>query len=807
MTHLPRCALCVVLLAAAQADVSAVSATVLPLSAVRSFTIPATSWGRIAVDTTGAVYTFASTDPATAALAKYDTAGTLVATWPLAVHGSGAYWGFQYQTIATDGTQYVYVTSAGVDTQGTDYCVAVDKYTLQGTHIGTFGADTPCGKGEYGYRVAVGPDGAVYVAGSRCEGIMRWAQDGSGPSTIVPSICSTGPGVLDDVFVDGLAVDHAGNIALLLNSAYYVPGVPYTFVYATSVVVFDPTGTQLRCAVAPRIFAAPVFASGLTVDDAGHAYVNCAEGGLWRLEDDGTWTAVDGALGTAGDVKWGSECMLYAVVPGAGGQRSVVVSRADADADGLCDCWESPGEGLIVGTWPTRYRPAGADPQHKNCYVEVDAMVGMGPTQAVLDRVSAVFATFSNAQLAPPNPDGMNGIALTAQLSDVDVPRTAWGPDWAARYAAVRDEYFCRGEAPILRRAKSRIFRYCLFADSTSRNDTGATAIGGWEMMCTLGSNIRRRFVGEGPRDSVLAGTFMHELGHSLGLEHGGGDTVNYKPNYRSVMNYFWQGPIQRLKSYWRLGYSTRAFNLLNEFGPNEVAGIGGCPGMMTAIGPPGFCHRGLEIVPDTGAVDFDCDGLADKGTAGARDLSNLDGRSGLIQILMPYADVPLVRLGYGDGSGRISAGRPEMQLADANEMFATFVDRDGNGVADGDDIEREPGLDLDGDWVLDAFESNLGMSEEAERVAESLWCSPNPFSRETRIWFELRGAAMVRLEIVDVQGRRIAVLLDGVFEGGRHSSRWNGQLSSGGPAPAGVYLCRLVAGPFHAQRAMVLLP
>ena len=41
------------------------------------------------------------------------------------------------------------------------------------------------------------------------------------------------------------------------------------------------------------------------------------------------------------------------------------------------------------------------------------------------------------------------------------------------------------------------------------------------------------------------AGTFMHELGHALGLQHGGGDSLNAKPNYLSVMNYAFQA-VQR---------------------------------------------------------------------------------------------------------------------------------------------------------------------------------------------------------------------------------------------------------------------
>jgi hypothetical protein len=37
------------------------------------------------------------------------------------------------------------------------------------------------------------------------------------------------------------------------------------------------------------------------------------------------------------------------------------------------------------------------------------------------------------------------------------------------------------------------------------------------------------------------AGTLMHELGHNLGLRHGGGDDTNYKPTYISIMNYAFQ--------------------------------------------------------------------------------------------------------------------------------------------------------------------------------------------------------------------------------------------------------------------------
>ena len=47
---------------------------------------------------------------------------------------------------------------------------------------------------------------------------------------------------------------------------------------------------------------------------------------------------------------------------------------------------------------------------------------------------------------------------------------------------------------------------------------------------------------GETPLFTTAAATFMHELGHNLGLVHGGDEVcINQKPNYVSVMNYTYQ--------------------------------------------------------------------------------------------------------------------------------------------------------------------------------------------------------------------------------------------------------------------------
>ena len=65
----------------------------------------------------------------------------------------------------------------------------------------------------------------------------------------------------------------------------------------------------------------------------------------------------------------------------------------------------------------------------------------------------------------------------------------------------------------------------------------------------------------------------MHELGHNLGLHHGGNEPLNYKPNYISVMNYMFQ-----LDSYGTgrsLDFSGGNHNPLVESNLNENNGIG----------------------------------------------------------------------------------------------------------------------------------------------------------------------------------------------------------------------------------------
>jgi hypothetical protein len=97
-----------------------------------------------------------------------------------------------------------------------------------------------------------------------------------------------------------------------------------------------------------------------------------------------------------------------------------------------------------------------------------------------------------------------------------------------------------------------------------------------------------------------------------------------------------------------------------------------------------------------------------------------------------------------------------------------------------------------------------VGPSVEGQSGASSLLLSPNrpnPFKPRTEIEFYVPARGHVKLEVFDVQGRRVATLIDEVREAGRHTTTWNADSMS-----SGIYFCRLEAAGFAEARKMLLL-
>ena len=82
----------------------------------------------------------------------------------------------------------------------------------------------------------------------------------------------------------------------------------------------------------------------------------------------------------------------------------------------------------------------------------------------------------------------------------------------------------------------------------------------------------------------------------------------------------------------------------------------------------------------------------------------------------------------------------------------------------------------------------------------------PNPFNPGTLIPYAPSEMGHVRLEVYNLVGQRVAVLVDEQQSAGDHAVAWDARDGSGQGVSAGVYLYRLTVGDRGATRRMVLL-
>ena len=137
-------------------------------------------------------------------------------------------------------------------------------------------------------------------------------------------------------------------------------------------------------------------------------------------------------------------------------------------------------------------------------------------------------------------------------------------------------------------------------------------------------------------------GVLMHELGHNLGLHHGGPhteDAMNYKPNYLSVMNGIYTNGIRFAAQPGsvevagrRLDYSHRALPALDEAHLDERVGVqAGSTDIVSYLClPPG--HSDPDFVeglgPAWGPIDWNCNGVIESDVAHDIDVNFDSGSS-----------------------------------------------------------------------------------------------------------------------------------------------------------------------------------
>jgi hypothetical protein len=293
-------------------------------------------------------------------------------------------------------------------------------------------------------------------------------------------------------------------------------------------------------------------------------------------------------------------------------------TNADADQDGIPDSWETNGIPYMdANNVQQLYKLPGANPNHKDIYVEVDYMQDHKPYDAAIANVIKVFGTAPVTNPVPPQPDTpKQGINLHIQLDDQMPHQDTINfddfilkdkPKWFGTDAERKDS-----NHDAMLAAKSIVYRYALFAHNHSPNSLMGTARGA-DFLVSLGNYAAdpttKHKVGSLNDQQT---TFMHELGHTLGLKHGGGDYVNCKPNYYSVMNY----AVDLYVADSQLDYSRSALNTLDKTNLDEPTGlIQSVPSsLQSPFGPPKAGEK-APFAKAGGAVDWNQNGeTTDKG-------------------------------------------------------------------------------------------------------------------------------------------------------------------------------------------------
>lgn len=434
-------------------------------------------------------------------------------------------------------------------------------------------------------------------------------------------------------------------------------------------------------------------------------------------------------------------------------------SHLDSDEDGLLDHWETTGidfdgNGGTVDL-ALQSAPFNAKPDHKDLFVEVDYMPGVAGAsghpshQPIAAGMADVVTAFAAAPVT--NPDAVNGITIH-NLVDESVPEIA-SMTFSTRVTGPQNDFddIKLGEpanpcgtgandghfgtsadrastnCTNIIAARRLVFRYALFAHSYTEAPTssGRSELPGNDFVVTLGAATPAFYTqihggnckaGESAVDcgrrEAEQGTYMHELGHTLNLRHGGDQNTNCKPNYLSIMSYTRQFPM--FDPIRPLEYSPQTLPTLNETSLSEPAGISGPSGRFTIFGVGGAPHRTAANAPidwnndsdtaDTG-VSQDINFISVIGSCSAGVQTSLSGFLDWTHLLYNFRSSQFTN----DGADRTaSENTPELTFDEAMASAAT-VDSDGDGISNAFDncpaVANAAQADSDGNGIGDVCE------------------------------------------------------------------------------------------------------
>jgi uncharacterized repeat protein (TIGR01451 family) len=266
----------------------------------------------------------------------------------------------------------------------------------------------------------------------------------------------------------------------------------------------------------------------------------------------------------------------------------------DVDKDSIPDEIELNGisdqNGNLVFDLPGK----GADPCRKTILLELDYMERIFhshiPTQESINKAIEMFnnapVPAETGQNCPYDgfPKESSGVNLIVNLDD-SIPEINAIDIFSVDTNGNPDDDFDTIKRNNFDPHLKPYFHYGLFAhqfiDPKTKNivkNWGIGEIEGNDFILSFGDNLHL------PRSIFTtfffplpeAGTLAHELGHNLKLLHGGGDNINCKPNYLSVMNYVFGSGLAKNEfgSPPFIDYSREKLSPLFEAHLNENDGI-----------------------------------------------------------------------------------------------------------------------------------------------------------------------------------------------------------------------------------------
>jgi DNA-binding beta-propeller fold protein YncE len=254
-----------------------------------------------------------------------------------------------------------------------------------------------------------------------------------------------------------------------------------------------------------------------------------------------------------------------------------VFGSGDTDGDSIPDRVELHGIRNAQGDLLLNLKSRGASPCRKDVVVESGHMTGREPASGVFANVKSTFDKASEVKPVTPCPyEGVStatGMGLIVDELDHELTFETQLKGTAPISALIENEF----------ELKAPFVRHAVWINDFVTKDGGSPS--GQAGHGEQDLDFLMALDGDTDTD-VHESTFIHELGHSLGLDHGGAtnDFVNCKPNYLSVMNYAMRGgvPLSGSSGAFKFDFSHQKLDTLNEALLDERKVLGGPASLKT---------------------------------------------------------------------------------------------------------------------------------------------------------------------------------------------------------------------------------